>query len=319
MLSFLVTGGAGFIGSNIVERLLQEGHKVRVLDNFSTGRRENLFHLLDKIELIEGDIRDLDACRKAVEGVDFVLHQAALPSVQRSIEDPLTTFQVNALGTLNILIASKERGVKRLVYASSSSVYGDNPELPKREDMQPLPLSPYAVSKLAGENLCRAFYKSYGLSVVSLRYFNVFGPRQDPKSPYSAVIPRFLTALLNGKSPIIYGDGEQTRDFTYVENVVEANILAVFKEGIDGEVFNIACGKGTSVNQLFRLLRELIGANDVEPTYAPPRVGEVRHSTADISKARVKLGYLPMIGIREGLMKTILCFGKEGAKRICEH
>ncbi|MGB9608011.1 MAG: SDR family NAD(P)-dependent oxidoreductase, partial [bacterium] len=171
MLSFLVTGGAGFIGSNIVERLLQEGHKVRVLDNFSTGRRENLSHLLDKIELIEGDIRDLDTCRKAVEGVDFVLHQAALPSVQRSIEDPLTTFQVNALGTLNILIASKERGVKRLVYASSSSVYGDNPKLPKREDMQPLPLSPYAVSKLAGENLCRAFYKSYGLSVVSLRYF----------------------------------------------------------------------------------------------------------------------------------------------------
>ncbi len=284
MLSFLVTGGAGFIGSNIVERLVQEGHKVRVLDNFSTGRRENLSHLLDKIELIEGDIRDLDTCRKAVEGVDFVLHQAALPSVQRSIEDPLTTFQVNALGTLNILIASKERGVKRLVYASSSSVYGDNPKLPKREDMQPLPLSPYAVSKLAGENLCRAFYKSYGLSVVSLRYFNVFGPRQDPKSPYSAVIPRFLTALLNGKSPIIYGDGEQTRDFTYVENVVEANISAVFKEGIDGEVFNIACGKGTSVNQLFRLLRELIGANDIEPTYAPPRVGEVRHSFADISK-----------------------------------
>ena len=307
MSSFLVTGGAGFIGSNIVERLLKEGHKVRVLDNFSTGRRENIAHLLDKIELIEGDIRNLDTCRKAVEGVDFVLHQAALPSVQRSIEDPLTTFQVNALGTLNILIASKEAGVKRLVYASSSSVYGDNPQLPKREDMQPLPLSPYAVSKLAGENLCRAFHKCYGLSVVALRYFNVFGPRQDPKSPYSAVIPRFLSSLLNGKRPIIYGDGEQTRDFTYVENVVEANILACFKEGIDGEVFNIAYGKATSVNELFRILKALTGRN-LEPIYEPPRPAEVRHSFADISKAMEKLDYRPAIDLEDGLERTISYF-----------
>jgi len=299
MYKFLVTGGAGSVGSNIVERLVKEGHKVRVLDNFSTGRRENIAHHLDKIELIEGDIRDLDTCRKAVEGVDFVLHQAALPSVQRSIEDPLTTFQVNALGTLNILIASKEAGIERLVYASSSSVYGENPNLQK-EDLLPLPLSPYAVSKLAGENLCRAFHKCYGLSVVALRYFNVFGPRQDPRSPYSAVIPRFLNALLKGRSPIIYGDGEQTRDFTYVENVVEANILACFKEGIDGEVFNIACGKGTSINELFYILTKLTG-KVTRPIYEPYRPGDVRHSIADISKAEKLLGYFPRISLEEGL------------------
>lgn len=308
MERFLVTGGAGFIGSNIVEKLVQAGHKVRVLDNFSTGRRGNIVHLLPKIELVEGDIRDLEICRRAVKGVDFVLHQAALPSVQRSIEDPLTTFQVNALGTLNLLVASKEANVKRFIYASSSSVYGDSPKLPKKEDMATFPLSPYAVSKLAGENLCKAFYKSYGLPTVCLRYFNVFGPRQDPNSPYSAVIPRFISALLNGKPPVIYGDGEQTRDFTYIDNVVEANLLACFKEGIEGEVFNIACGEETSVNQLFYTLRELTGKY-IEPNYAPPRPSEVRRSVADISKARQLLGYRPNIGIKEAL-RYLLKFWK---------
>ena len=305
---FLVTGGAGFIGSNIVERLVKEGHKVRVLDNFSTGRRENIAHLLDKIELIEGDIRDLDTCRKAVEGVDFVLHQAALPSVQKSIEDPLTTFQVNALGTLNLLIASKEAGVRRFVFASSSAIYGDDPNLPNREEALPTPICPYGTSKLIGENLCRAFYKSYGLSVVSLRYFNVFGPRQALEGEYSAVIPAFITAFLDGKRPTIYGDGEQTRDFIYVENVVEANILACFKEGIDGEVFNVASGKATSVNELFRVIRELNGKKEVEPIYAPPRPGEARHSLADIRKAREKLGYRPAIDLADGLKRTLSYF-----------
>jgi len=304
MPKFLVTGGAGFIGSNIVERLIKEGYRVKVLDNFSTGRKENIAYLLDKIELIQGDIRDLETCRKAVKGVDFVLHQAALPSVQRSIKDPFTTLQVNVLGTLNLLIASKEEGVSRFVYASSSSVYGDTPLLPKREDMATFPLSPYAVSKLAGENLCLAFYKSYGFPTVSLRYFNVFGPRQDPKSEYAAVIPRFISLLLDDKRPIIYGDGEQTRDFTYVDNVVEANILATFVENIEGEVFNIAGGKSTSVNQLFQMIRQLLGTN-IEPLYGPPREGEVRHSLADISKAKSKLGYSPRIDLLQGLLQTI--------------
>lgn len=311
MSRFLVTGGAGFIGSNIVERLVKEGHKARVLDDFSTGRKKNIAHILEEIELVEGDIRDLETCRRALEGIEFVLHQAALPSVQRSIENPLSTFQVNALGTLNLLIVSKEEEIKRFVYASSSSVYGDNLNLPKREDMATFPLSPYAVSKLAGENLCRAFYKSYGLPTVSLRYFNVFGPKQDPKSQYAAVIPRFISAILKGERPTIYGDGKQTRDFTYVENVVEANLLACFKEGIEGEVFNIAYGASTSVNELLRLLLELTG-KDAVPIYEPPRAGEVRHSLADISKAREKMSYNPKISLREGLRKTIAYFVKEG-------
>jgi nucleoside-diphosphate-sugar epimerase len=224
---YLVTGGAGFIGSNIAERLVQQGERVRVLDNFATGKRENIAPWLDRIELIEGDVRDPETVRRAMEGVEYVLHQAALPSVPRSVADPLTTHQVNATGTLNVLLAAREAGVKRLVYASSSSVYGNNPELPKREDMPTNPLSPYAVSKLAGEQYCRTFAQVYGLDTVCLRYFNVFGPRQDPASQYAAVVPKFVTAMLNGGQPVIYGDGTQSRDFTYVENVVEIN-LGVF-------------------------------------------------------------------------------------------
>jgi nucleoside-diphosphate-sugar epimerase len=301
---FLVTGGAGFIGSHIVEKLVAEGHYVRVLDNFSTGKRENLAHLLDKIELIEGDIRDLSLCKKAVEGIDFVLHQAALPSVQRSLEEPRVTFEVNAMGTLNLLIACKDAKVKRLVYASSSSIYGDNPQLPKREDMLPLPISPYAVSKLAGEALCRAFYNSYGLDTVILRYFNVFGPRQDPTSQYSAVIPRFIFSLLKDERPIIFGDGNQTRDFTYVENVVEANVLAAVKKGVGGEVFNIAGGKETSVNELFQIINDLIGKS-IEPQYSEPRKGEVRRSVADVEKAKRLLGYKIAVDLKKGLKRTV--------------
>jgi nucleoside-diphosphate-sugar epimerase len=305
----LVTGGGGFIGSHIVDRLVKEGHRVRILDNFSTGKEENIAHIVEKIEIIRGDILDLKTCLKATQGVDIVLHQAALPSVQRSIKDPLTTFQVNALGTLNLLIASKDNKVKRFVYASSSSVYGDNPMLPKREDMLPSPLSPYAVSKLVGEMLCKSFHKTYGLSTVSLRYFNVFGPRQDPYSPYAAVVPCFISNLLRNKRPTIYGDGEQTRDFTYVDNVVEANVLSAFATGIDGEVFNIAYGQPTSVNKLFEIIRELTGKT-LEPIYAEPRLGEVKHSWADISKAREKLGYTPKINILEGLKKTVDFFAR---------
>jgi len=307
---FLVTGGAGFIGSNIVERLVNEGYEVRVLDNFSTGRRENIVHLLDKIELIEGDIVDLETCKRAVQGVDFVLHQAALPSVQQSIEDPLSTFQVNAQGTLNLLWASKEAGVKRFVYASSSAVYGDDPNIPNKEDILTVPNCPYGTSKLIGENLCRTFNKAYGLPTVSLRYFNVYGPRQALEGEYSAVIPAFITSLLQGGRPNIYGDGEQTRDFVFVEDVVKANLLACFKKGIEGEVFNVACGEATSVNELLRILKELVGT-DVEPIYAPPRPGEVRHSLADISKAKKMLGYQPRIDLREGLRRTLEHFYRE--------
>lgn len=243
LAKYLVTGGAGFIGSNIVEELVDRNESVRVLDNLSTGRRENIEPFMDKIEFIEGDLRDLDAVRKAVEGVDYVLHQGALPSVPRSIDEPLTTNEVNVNGTLKVLIAARDAGVKRVVYASSSSIYGNSEVLPKREDMPPNPLSPYAISKLAGENYCRIFYQIYGLETVCLRYFNVFGPRQDPTSQYSAVIPKFINAMLNGERPIIYGDGKQSRDFTFVANVVQANLLACEANGVAGELFNVACGE----------------------------------------------------------------------------
>ncbi len=246
MSLYLVTGGAGFIGSNIVERLVRQGERVRVLDNLSTGKRENLVSWLDRLELIEGDIRDVETVHGAMAGVDYVLHQAALPSVPRSVADPLASHQVNATGTLNVLPAARDAGVKRLVYASSSSVYGDSPTLPKQEEMPTNPISPYAVSKLAGENYCRVFFRVYGLETVCLRYFNVFGPRQDPTSQYAAVIPRFITAMLDGRRPVIYGDGRQSRDFTYIENVVEANLLACQAKDVAGEVLNIACGESFS-------------------------------------------------------------------------
>ncbi len=306
-VSVLITGGAGFIGSHLVDKLVQLGAKVRVLDDFSTGKKENIAHLIERgeIELMEGSLTDPKAVKRAVEGVEFVFHQGAIPSVPRSVEDPLTTHQVNATGTLLLLLAARDARVKRVVFASSSSVYGDTPTLPKREDMTPNPKSPYALSKLVGEHLCTLFWELYGLETVSLRYFNIFGPRQDPTSQYAAVIPRFITALIQGKPPTIYGDGEQTRDFTFVENCVHANLLAAKAEGVAGEVFNVGAGRQTSINELFKLIRSLIGADHIDPIYAPPRPGDVRHSLADIKKAQKLLGYQPLISLEEGLRKTI--------------
>lgn len=304
MAFYLVTGGAGFIGSNIVAELVRRGERVRVLDNFSTGKRENLLPFEGKIELIEGDLRDYKAVRQAVEEVDYVLHQGALPSVPRSIAAPLTTNEVNVVGTLNLLIAARYAGVKRVVYASSSSVYGDTAVLPKREDMAILPQSPYGVSKLAAEQYCRAFWEVYGLETVALRYFNIFGPHQDSNSQYGAVIPCFITALLRGDRPIVYGDGQQSRDFTYVDNVVQANLLAATRPGIAGEVFNIACGNHHTVLELAVTLQSLVG-EDIVPCYADPRPGDIRHSWADISQAREKLGYEVKIGFEEGLSQTL--------------
>jgi nucleoside-diphosphate-sugar epimerase len=306
---YLVTGGAGFIGSHIVERLVKAGEKVRVLDNFSSGTRENLKDLLDKIELVEGDIRDFWIVIKTVEGVDFVLHQAALTSVQRSIKNPLTTNEVNINGTLNLLEAAKIHKIKRFIYASSSSVYGDTPTLPKVETMSPHPISPYAVSKLTGEEYCRVFYRVYGLKTVSLRYFNVFGPRQNPVSEYAGVIPKFITALLNGNKPSIYGDGEQSRDFTYVENVVNANLSACKASSVAGENINIACSQRYTLNQLWSNLLHLSGKK-VDPVYTDPKPGDVRHSLGDINKAQKLLGYQVKTGFEEGLKIALDWYAK---------
>lgn len=304
----LVTGGAGFIGSHLAERLVAAGAKVRILDDFATGNRQNLAPFAHQIELLQGSLTDMATVRKAVAGVEVVFHQGALPSVARSVEDPLTTHQVNATGTLLLLLAAREAKVRRVVFASSSSVYGDTPTLPKHEDMPPKPQSPYALSKLIGEQFCRLFWQLYGLETVSLRYFNIFGPRQDPASQYAAVIPRFIAALLRGEPPTIYGDGEQTRDFTFVENCVHANLLAATTPDIAGEVFNVGAGVQTSVNDLFRLVRSLIGADHIEPIYAPPRPGDIRHSLADITKAQTKLGYIPRVSLEEGLERTVAWF-----------
>lgn len=304
----LVTGGAGFIGSHLAERLVAAGAKVRILDDFATGNRQNLAPFAHQVELLQGSLTDMATVRKAVAGVEVVFHQGALPSVARSVEDPLTTHQVNATGTLLLLLAAREAKVRRVVFASSSSVYGDTPTLPKREDMPSKPQSPYALSKLIGEQFCRLFWQLYGLETVSLRYFNIFGPRQDPASQYAAVIPRFIAALLRGEPPTIYGDGEQTRDFTFVENCVHANLLAATTPGIAGEVFNVGAGVQTSVNDLFRLVRSLIGADHIEPIYAPPRPGDIRHSLADITKAQTKLGYIPRVSLEEGLERTVAWF-----------
>ena len=305
MVNVLVTGGAGFIGSNLTETLLQRGHFVRVLDDFSTGKRENL--IFDKaypsLETIEGDIRGFSTCRKAMNRIEYVFHQAALPSVQRSVEDPETSNAVNVGGTLNILIAARDEKVKRLIYASSSSVYGDTPTLPKHEEMASYPLSPYALQKFIGEQYGRLFYQLYGLETISLRYFNIFGPKQDPNSVYSAVIPKFIDALLHGRSPIIFGDGEQSRDFTYIENVVQANLLALSAEHLHGEAINIACGERISLNHLLNVLKEILGSK-LSPIYQGPRQGDVRHSLADIRKGKEILNYEPKIGIEVGLKKT---------------
>ncbi len=314
MSSYLISGGAGFIGSHLVERLVNQGEMVRVLDNFLTGKRENIAAFLQQIELIEGDIRDPETCRRACQGVDYVLHQAALPSVARSVEDPQTTNGINITGTLNLLLAARETKVKRFVFASSSSVYGDDDSLPKREGEEGRPLSPYAVSKIAGEHYCRLFFQLYGLSTVCLRYFNVFGPRQDPFSQYAAVIPNFIFRLLQGERPIIFGDGEQSRDFTYVANVVEANLLAATASTeVSGEVLNIACGESISVNALAAGINQILGT-DLRPIYSGPRPGDIRHSQADISRARKILGYQPRHSFWQGLEETIHWF-REGRGR----
>ena len=310
MAKYLVTGGAGFIGSNIVDAILRRGKYVRVLDNFSTGKPQNLVGLDGKIEFIEGDIRDLDRVREAVKGMDYVLHQAALPSIPRSISDPITTNEVNLTGTLNVLVASRDAKVKRVIYAASSSAYGDNPTLPKREDMPARPISPYGISKYAGEQYCQIFTEIYVLETVCLRYFNIFGPKQDPHSPYSGVISIFIKAYLCGVPPKIYGDGEQSRDFTFVANAVRANLLACDAEGAAGQVFNIACGQRTTINELARLIRELL-ESDIEPVHVAQRPGEILHSLADISKAQTVLGYEPKVDLTVGLMKTIDWFQLE--------
>jgi len=300
----LVTGGGGFIGSHLAERLLRDGHDVRVLDNFSSGRRDNLLPLLSEIELVEGDIQSYERVHTAVRGCDLVVHQAALPSVPRSVQDPLTSNATNVIGTLNVLLAARDSGVQRVVCASSSSVYGANETLPKAEHLPVEPISPYAVGKLASEGYCRSFWEVYGLDTVALRYFNVFGPRQDPLSQYAAVVPIFISALLEGKQPVIYGDGNQTRDFTYIENVVDGTTLALTAPGVAGKVFNVAFGGGVTVNELFERVRELAGA-DVEPRYVEARPGEVRQSQADISRAASELGYEPSVSLRDGLSLTI--------------
>lgn len=303
-MKILVTGGAGFIGSHLVEALLERGDSVRVIDNFATGKRENLALFQDRIEVLEGDIRSYHIVREAVDGIDAILHQAALPSVPRSVRDPITTNEVNVAGTLNVLQAAKDAGVQRVVYASSSSVYGDTPELPKQEDMSANPLSPYAVAKLAGEKYCQVFWRIYGLETVALRYFNVFGPRQDPSSQYSAVIPKFALAMLHGRQPIIYGDGEQSRDFTYVANVVEANLLALRAEGVAGSVMNAACHRPISLNQLVASLNQILQTN-ITAIYEEPRPGDIKHSLADITRAKQLLAYNPCIEFEEGLQKTV--------------
>jgi UDP-glucose 4-epimerase len=304
MRTFLVTGGAGFIGCHIAAALVARGDCVRVLDNFSTGHRSNLAEISDRIELIEGDLLDPRAVAGAVAGVECVFHEAALASVPRSIEDPLATHAACVTGTLQLLDAARRAGVRRVVYAASSSAYGDQPTSSKRETDLPGPLSPYAAAKLSGEYYCRAFAASYGLETVALRYFNVFGPRQDPDSPYSAVIPLFITAMLSAAQPVIYGDGRQSRDFTFVANVVQANLLAADAADISGRVLNVANGKNTELLTLIDILNRLLGTQ-VRPRHAPPRPGDVRESLADISQARRLLGYEPAVDFEEGLRRSI--------------
>jgi len=302
--AYLVTGGAGFIGSHITERLVRDGHAVRVLDDFSSGKETNLDWFRKDIEIIHGDIRDADVVKRATKGVDIVFHEAALGSVPRSVMDPLTTHEVNMTGTLNVFLAARDSGVKRVVYASSSSVYGETPVLPKREDMTAQPLSPYALSKLVGEHYSSVFKQIYAFEIVSLRYFNIFGPRQDPESQYAAVVPRFITALLNGKAPVVYGDGLQSRDFTYVDNVVNANLLASEAEGIAGRAFNVACGGRYTLLELLARLKEILGS-DIEPVHEAARAGDVRDSQASIEAAEQGFGYRVSVDFDEGVRRTV--------------
>ncbi len=313
MASFLVTGGGGFIGSNLVEALLKRGESVRVVDNFSTGKRENLAFaestsgFPDNLQVLEGDIADLETCRKAAKGIDYVLHQAAIPSVPRSVALPLESNRANVEGTLNMLVAARDAGVKRLIFASSSAIYGNAPGFPRQETIAPEPLSPYAVQKMTGEHYLRVFCELYGLETVSLRYFNVFGPRQDPDSEYAAVIPRFIKAFISGTKPTVFGDGEQSRDFTYVDNVVHGNLLAVEAPNAVGKVMNLACGARFTLNQLLDVLRRITGL-EREALYTDPRPGDVRHSWADVTLSKEILHYETQVSLEEGLAKSIAYF-----------
>ena len=308
MASYLVTGGAGFIGSHLAQELVRRGERVRVADSFITGKRENLTHI-PGVELIEGDLADFSVAQRAVAGVDYVLHQAAIPSVPRSVQDPITSNRANIDASVNVLVAARDAKVRRLVYAGSSSAYGNQPTLPKVETMGTAPLSPYALQKLVAEQYCQMFTQLYGLETVTIRYFNVFGPRQDPSSPYSGVISLFIRALVEGKQPTIYGDGGQTRDFTYVANVVDGVLRACTAPNASGEVINVATGGRISLNELFRTLKGLTGAS-VEPIYAETRAGDVRDSQADIGKAKRLLGYEPTVTLEQGLEQTVTWFRK---------
>lgn len=305
MAHYLVTGGAGFIGSNLVEALVGRGESVRVLDDFSTGKKDNLAPWWSKIEVVRGSLTSADDCRASASGIDYILHQGALPSVPKSIAMPAETNAVNVTGTLNLLVAARDAKVKRVVFAASSSVYGDTPTLPKIETMPATPKSPYAIQKYTAEMYCRVFFESYGLETVALRYFNVFGPRQDPTSQYSAVIPKFITAYLADQPPVIFGDGTQSRDFTFIENVIDANLAAcTAPSACAGKAMNVACGARTDLNQLAEVVRKAIGSEQ-RPKYEPMRAGDVMHSLADISRAKALIGYTPRVSFEEGMRRTI--------------
>ena len=312
MSLYLITGIGGFIGSSLARALLARGEQVRGVDNFSTGKRENIVELMDRIDLREADLLDVDAMHKACAGADFVLHQAAIPSVPKSVLDPLGSNRANIDGTVNLLVAARDAKVKRVVYAASSSAYGDTPTLPKHEEMKPDPPSPYAVQKLAGEHYMLSFYRCYGLETVCLRYFNVFGPRQDPSSPYSGVLAKFITLMLRGEQPTIFGDGEQSRDFTYIDNVVHANLLActALAHQVAGRMFNVATGDRITLNQTFKALQGLTGFSG-EPVYGPERGGDIKHSLADISKAEAEFGYRVTVEFEEGLRRTVDWYRKK--------
>lgn len=313
MPTYLVTGAAGFIGSNIVEELVRRGETVRALDNLATGHMENLTPVRQKIQWHEADIRELESIRPDFEGVDYVIHLAAIPSVPRSVADPLTSNAVNIDGTLNVLLAARDAGVKRLVFAASSAAYGDHPALPRVETQELRPLSPYALTKLAGEYYCRIFTQVYGLETVALRYFNIFGPRQSPDSPYSGVLSLFISAYMQGKTPVIYGDGEQSRDFTYIENTVDATLRACTAPNAPGHVINVGTGERHTLNETIRILNGIFGAQ-ITPRYDAPRAGDVQHSHADISLARKLLGYEPKVRFEEGLRKTVDWFRSLGSQ-----
>ncbi len=314
-MRYLVTGGAGFIGSNTVDELVRRGHSVVVLDDLSSGKEENLAEIRSKITFVKGSVTDIESVQKAMHQAEYVIHLAARTSVPRSVKDPLDTNRINVEGTLNVLVAARDNKVKRVVFAASSSAYGETPTLPKTEAMQPQPISPYGVSKFVGELYAQTFGRCYGLENVSVRYFNIFGPRQDPDSPYSGVLSRFATAFLEEQPPVVYGDGEQTRDFTFVDNAVQANLLACEAPGVSGEVFNIGTGARISLNQTLELFRRISG-NRLEAKYDPPREGDIRDSQADITKARESLGYEPTVLFEEGLGRTFAWYRLHHTKNV---